>query len=145
MMEYLFIDANIFLEVQLGQAHSPECEKLLLGLETPPVRAWTNLFLVFSMILIIQNKTRDIEKSALLFQAVNSYRGLSVFVPSPEVVTTTFKKQTQFHLDFDDALVLASMNHLKIKTLASFDKHFANIPDIEVLDPLAALKKMNSD
>ncbi|HKZ41710.1 MAG TPA: hypothetical protein VJ044_12150, partial [Candidatus Hodarchaeales archaeon] len=62
-----------------------------------------------------------------------------------EVVTTTFKKQTQFHLDFDDALVLASMNHLKIKTLASFDKHFANIPDIEVLDPLAALKRMNSD
>lgn len=46
----IFIDANIFLEVQLSQDRAEECEKFLKTLEEGQTIAWINSFLLFSML-----------------------------------------------------------------------------------------------
>lgn len=139
-MVSLFIDANIFLEVQLGQAESSQCKQFLEYLESNENEVWINSFLVFSMLLTIQHKTEDLEKCEQLLTILNSYKGLNVLNPSFSTIFNAIKFQTQYDLDFDDALVLSCMDHLEISQIVTFDSDFDEIDKIKVLSPKEALK-----
>lgn len=138
-MVSLFIDANIFLEVQLQQAETSQCEKLLEYVESKRSEVWINSFLVFSMLLTIQHKTGNLEKCEQLLSILNSYQGLNVFNPSFSTILNAIRFQSNFSLDFDDALVLSCMDQLKITHIVTFDSDFDEIDKIDVLNPKEAL------
>ncbi|MHA2091449.1 MAG: type II toxin-antitoxin system VapC family toxin [Candidatus Kariarchaeaceae archaeon] len=137
-MVSVFIDANIFLEVQLEQEQSEGCKKLLKYLEKSDEIAWTNSFLVFSMLLTIQHKTADLEKCKRFITILNSYNGLHVFNPGFSTIFNALDIQKQYSLDFDDSLVVSSMDQLKISHIVTYDQDFDKIDRIIVLKPIKA-------
>lgn len=141
-MNSIFIDANIFLEVQLDQDRAEECKKLLKFLEDSEDVLWTNSFLLFSMLLTIQHKTGDLGKCKELVTIINSYKGIRIYNPGPSAVINALNLQEEYELDFDDALVLSSMDQLNISGIVTFDRDFEEIDRIDILSPQEALTQL---
>ena len=142
----LFIDANIFLEVELRQSKADVCKELLTFLETSSPCAWINSFLIFSMVLTIQHKTQNLEKATKFIKILNSYSGLTVYPPNLSTIYNAISEQETHNLDFDDGLVIACMKELGIRDIVTFDNHFESIKGIEKLTPsnaLTILKNLN--
>ena len=138
----LFIDANIFLEVCLNQAKSLECQALLTYLETANPCCFITSFHIFSIILVIQHKSPDINVARKFIEAFQSYSGIDIYNPGFATMTTAINNQAQYNLDFDDGLVIASMQDLNITELVSFDTHFDSVSLISRIDPTLALEKL---
>lgn len=141
-MKYIFIDANIFLEVQLEQKNATDCTNLLLCLEKSPLRAWTNSFLVYSMLMTLLHKSKDVSRAKTFIQAINSYKGLRIFHPGSEVCFKAVLEIEKHGLDFDDSLVIACMKKLGITDIVTYDEHFKGLKDINVISPLIAIEKL---
>ena len=135
----IFIDANIFLEVELEQKQAEECKELLTFLETAPPCAWINSFLVFSMVLTIQHKTQNNEKAQKLVEILNSYQGLAVYSPNLSTIHNAISEQVRNNLDFDDGLVIACMKELGIQDIVTYDNHFGALTEITKISPSKAL------
>ncbi|MBI2106568.1 type II toxin-antitoxin system VapC family toxin [Candidatus Woesearchaeota archaeon] len=129
MDKVVFIDTNIFLEIFLGDIKSNVCMDYLASLNEQKIDAVTTDFVVYSCILIIQNKTNrlDLINNVIIF--FNSYP-LKILRPSLNDLYDSVKMMKNYTLDFDDALVLACMKNNGIKDLVSMDKHFDKIKDI---------------
>jgi len=138
----LFIDANIFLEVCLNQAKAPECQVLLTYLETANPCCFITSFHVFSIILVIQHKSQDLDAARKFIEAFQSYSGIEIYNPGFATMTTAINNQVQYHLDFDDGLVVASMQDLNITEIVSFDAHFDSVSPVSRIDPALALEKL---
>lgn len=138
----IFIDANIFLEVELLQNQADTCKDLLTFLETSSPCAWINSFLVFSMVLTIQHKTQNMDKTKKFIRILNSYSGLAVYSPNLSTIYNTISEQEKNNLDFDDGLVIACMKELGIQDIVTFDNHFDSIQGINKISPSKALKKL---
>ena len=138
----IFIDANICLEVELKQKLAKECKELLTYLETASPCAWINSFLVFSIVLTIQHKTQNKDKTKKFIKILNSYPGLSIYSPTLSTVHDGISEQEKNDLDFDDGLVIACMNELGIKDIVTFDSHFESIEGVNKISPSNALKNL---
>ncbi|MHA1975053.1 MAG: type II toxin-antitoxin system VapC family toxin [Candidatus Hodarchaeales archaeon] len=103
--------------------------------------AWTNSFIVFSMVLTIQHKMKSITKAQKLISILRSYSGLKIFYLNPNTIFRALNEQKSNNLDFDDSLVIASMKELRIVDLITFDNHFNNITSIKKITPSEALSK----
>ncbi|PIS06087.1 MAG: hypothetical protein COT80_02525 [Candidatus Buchananbacteria bacterium CG10_big_fil_rev_8_21_14_0_10_33_19] len=134
MGEEIFIDTNIFLEMFLEDSKSQECEVFLKNLEKKGITAITSDFLINTSLLqiIFKNKKNDqLLKNAILF--FNCYKPLYIFRPSMEDSYNAAKIMKEKKLDYDDSLVLASMRKLGIKKLATLDKDFKKIKELEIV------------
>ena len=139
MATEVFIDSNIFLEIQLGQTNADKCELFLKNYEKNDHLGYINSFIFYSILLIIQHKTKDIEKSKNFVKIMNSFPGIKILHPTLDVIYSTHEIQSTFNLDFDDALVVASMRKLGIKNLVSYDHHFKKVNEINLLTPDKAI------
>lgn len=135
----IFIDANIFLEIELNQTQAGECKELLTYLETSSPCAWINSVLVFSIVLTIQHKTRNKEKTKKFIKILNSYPGLSIYSPTLSTIHDGISEQEKNELDFDDGLVIACMKELGIQYIVTFDNHFDSIEGVNKISPSNAL------
>ena len=135
----IFIDANIFLEIELNQKRAGECKELLTYLETTSPCAWINSFLVFSIVLTIQHKTQNKEKTKKFIKILNSYPGLSIYSPSLSTIHDVISEQEKNELDFDDGLIIACMKELGIQYIVTFDNHFDSIEGVNKISPSNAL------
>ena len=131
----IFIDANIFLEIALGDKKSESCKKLLTEVHNGQFRAYTSDFIIYSCLLQIQYKTKDsgIMKDFILF--VNSLSNLSVLRPSLSEMTKAVEYRDKYKLDFDDSLVVSSMINNEIETLITLDTDFNKVSIIKVKQP----------
>ncbi|MEK6922101.1 MAG: type II toxin-antitoxin system VapC family toxin [Nanoarchaeota archaeon] len=135
MDKMIFIDANIFLEIALGDKKSESCKKLLTEVHNGQFRAYTSDFIIYSCLLQIQYKTKDsgIMKDFILF--VNSLSNLSVLRPSLSEMTKAVEYRDKYKLDFDDSLVVSSMINNEIETLITLDTDFNKVSIIKVKQP----------
>ena len=140
----IFIDANIFLEVELQQKQADECKELLTFLETSSACAWINSFLVFSMVLTIQHKTQSKDKARKFIEILSSYPGLTVYSPNLSTIHIAISEQEKNDLDFDDGLVIACMKELNIQGIVTFDSHFESVEGINILSPSKALSDLRN-
>lgn len=125
-MDEVFIDANIFLEIFLGDVKSSQCKSFLSSLNEKKIKAVTTDFLIYSCLIIIQNNLKNSKflKEAILF--FNSYE-LTVIRPSLEDMHLAVDTMDALKLDFDDSLVVACIKNYGIGELATLDKHFDKI------------------
>jgi predicted nucleic acid-binding protein len=131
----LFIDANIFLEVQLGQNRSRECEDFLGKVDAGELKAFTSDFVIDSIIIIMENGNIQARQILRFLLALRVSKGLSIyshtFADRILAANTMFKHR----LTFDDSMVVVAMKTLKIESVVSFDSHFNKVKEIKRLEP----------
>lgn len=135
MAQMIFIDANIFLEIALGDKKSENCKKLLTEVNNGQFLAHTSDFIIYSCLLQIQYKTKNsnLMKNFILF--VNSISNLTVLRPSLSDMTKAVEFREKYKLDFDDSLVVSLMSNTAIETLVTLDTDFNKVPIIKVTQP----------
>ena len=133
---------RIVLELLLNQANATSCEELLTFLETAKPCCFISSFHVFTIILVIQHKAKDLSLAKKFIESIQSYSGLSVFHPGYQTMLAAVDAQTQYNLDFDDGLTVAAMQELNITEIISFDTHYDHVQGISRIDPIAALNKL---
>lgn len=135
MAQIIFIDANIFLEIALGDKKSESCKKLLTDVNEGQFLAYTSDFIIYSCLLQIQYKTKDssLMKNFILF--VNSLKNLTVLRPSLSDMTKAVEYRNKYKLDFDDSLVVSSMTNNGIEILITLDTDFNGVSIIKVKQP----------
>ena len=131
MGEEIFIDANIFLEIFLKDNKSEECKQFLKSMKEKNIILFTNDFVVYSCIINVQNNLKNAEsvKDAIIF--FNNLPNLRIIRPSFDDFYSTIWIMEENKLDFDDSLVVACMKNYGIMELASLDRHFDKVKDIE--------------
>jgi len=135
------IDANIFLEVELGGENSPACEQFLKKLRNAEFEAIITDFIVDSIVIVMENykKTwRDLRKflgSILLFKGLKIH-----FLSIPDKIAST-RHIERYGLDFDDATAYQAMEVHKIKEIVSYDEHFDKIRNIKRRTPQELLSR----
>lgn len=130
-----FIDANIFLEIQLADKRKEECKNFLRMVNLGRLTALTSDFIVYSSILQIYNKFNSIDRMKKFILALSNIENLEIYAPNLEIILKTLDKMKQHNLDFDDALVVSCMLANKIKKLVSFDGDFDKVKEIERIEP----------
>ncbi len=131
MDKAVFIDTNIFLEIFLKDSKWEKCEDLLKMLREESRIAVTTDFIMYSCLLIVQNKTKNGKKLKNVISFFNSYSNLAVIRPSFEDWFYAAELMESKKLDFDDSLVVACMKRYEIGELASLDKHFDKLKEIK--------------
>lgn len=131
----LFVDVNIFLEIQLSDERSEECKKFLRKIASEELPAATSDYIVYSCLLQISNKLNSAERIEKFITSLSEIKDLTILNPDLKTILTSLGFMKRYSLDFDDALVVSSMIANKIKKLVSFDKHFDKVKEIERIEP----------
>ncbi len=128
MVQVVFLDANIFLEIALNDKKSEECKKLLDEVLRGKIKAYTSDFIVYSCLLQIQFKTKETKQMRNFILFINSIDNLTILRPSLFDMEKAVEYKEKWKLDFDDSLVISCMVNNGIKTLISLDSDFNKIP-----------------
>lgn len=131
MDEVVFLDANIFLEVMLGDANHQSCRALFNRILAGEVQACTSDFIVYSCLLQIHAKAKDPHLMEKFVLFLNSTPNLRVVRCSLSEMAAAVSCMERYRLDFDDALVVSAMAHRNMDTLISFDRDFDSVPIIK--------------
>lgn len=135
MILILFVDANIFLEIQLEDKRAGECEEFLRKINLGKISAITSDYIVYSCLLQICNRLGSVERMKKFILSMFGISNIKIFNPDFEVILSALNSMKRYNLDFDDALVVSSMTANKIKKLVSFDRHFDKVKEIERIEP----------
>jgi|SRR3989344_554392 len=135
MDQIVFIDANIFLEIILKDKKNEECKKFLKRIIDGEILGITSDFIVFTCLLQIQHKTKDLNKMKDFIIFINSIFGLKIMRSSLSNLIKTINFMQEYKLDFDDALVISCMRSNNINKLISLDKDFDKVRFIKREEP----------
>jgi len=132
--EYL-LDANIFLEVELGQEKADVCERVLRKFQHGETEGIVLDFAINTIVIIMENYGKKWNEIKTFLSGLLGYRGLYIHFSTlyDRIVATEYMKN--FGLDFDDALTLRAMKENGIVNVISYDKDFDTIPDIKRISP----------
>lgn len=128
----IFIDANIFLEVELGDERSAECKEFFLKIHKG-MRAITSDFVVYTCLLQLENKS-SLEKMQDFIIFLDNMESIEIHSPTYQTIYNAFEIMKR-GLDFDDALVVSIMKSLGVEKLISFDGDFDKIKEIKRIEP----------
>ncbi len=129
-----FVDANIFLEIELMDSGREECRRFFEKIEENKSTALTSDFILYSILIeLIKKSTIKRARDFVLF--LDTVKNIAIYHPASKTLFTALNRMERYNLDFDDALVVACMLENKIKRLVSFDKHFDKVKEIERLEP----------
>lgn len=134
-----FIDANIFLELVLDDKRSIECERLFLEINKNKTSVVTSDYIFYACLLHIEKRLNSIKDMEDFVTFVDNIETLKIHSPNNETVYNTFEIMKKYKLDFDDALVIATMKSLGIGELVSFDTDFDRVKEIERIEPVQIL------
>lgn|SRR3989338_626234 len=140
LIKMFFVDANIFLEIALGDEKKEECKEMLSRVQKNLLNAITSDFIMYTCLLHIESKLKHVEKMQNFLTFLDNMEGLKIYSPNNETIYNAFDIMKKYKLDFDDALVVSTMASLGIKQLVSFDRHFDRVKEIERLKPVQLLK-----
>lgn len=131
----MFVDADIFLELELEQEKWRDCEMFFRQIAENKIKAMTSDFLIYAIFLNIQNQTHSTKNMKKFLLAISNLDSLEIFRPNEKEWFNALNFMQIYSLDFDDALVISSMLANKIRKLISFDKHFDKVKEIERIEP----------
>lgn len=125
-----FLDANIFLEIELGDEHARQCKEFLQAAD----QLFTSDFVVYSCLLKIW-KSIGLQKHMKDFLIFINSLDIRIIRQSPKAMCEAVSIMERYKLDFDDALVVSCMKEYGIKNLVSYDQHFEKAKEITVIRP----------
>ncbi len=131
----MFVDANIFLEVQLGQRRSKECEEFLNKIDAGNLRVFTSDFVIDSIVIIMESRNIRASKILRFLLALRASNGLSIYSHTFSDRILAANLMLKSNLTFDDAMVIVAVEALKVKHVISFDSHFDDVKGINRVEP----------
>ena len=130
----MFVDTNIFLEIALKDKNHVKCREFIQKLIDKKISFYTSDFIVFSCLLIIQNKLNSPDRMKDFLVFINSIK-INIIRPSLKELYKATEFMKKYKLDFDDSLVISCIKENNIKQLISYDKHFSKIKEISIIKP----------
>lgn len=127
----MFIDSNIFLEVELAQKHGEASKKFLKMVQTGKVKAYTTDFHLDNVIIVMENYGKSWREIAIFLASLLQYRGLTIY---PLMIYGKIKAteiMREENLDFDDSLAVYVVKKLNLKTVVSYDSDFDKVRWLE--------------
>ena len=137
----VLVDANIFLEVELGRTHSKECEEFLTKIMKGEIKAFTTDFILDSVALVMEGEGAKPAALRKFLESLMFYEGLTIYSLNiiDKIITTALMEDIK--LDFDDASVYFATKSLGINEIVSFDRDFDKLPDVKRIEPVDVLKR----
>jgi len=128
------VDANIFLEVELGQRKADPCEKVLRKFHRGELEGMVLDFAIDTIVITMENYGKWSEIKTFL-SSLLGYKGLLIHFSTllDRIMATNYMKN--FGLDFDDALALRAMKQNGIENIISYDKDFDTVSDVKRILP----------
>ena len=138
IVKYL-VDANIFLEVELGQEKADVCEGILRKFYLGEMEGILVDFAIDTIIIVMENYGKNWSEIRKFLSSLLGYKGLRIYFSSllDRIMATSHMKN--HNLDFDDALTLQVMKENKIENIISYDKDFDKIPHVKRIQPESLL------
>jgi len=131
----LFVDANIFLEVQLGQSRSKECKDFLEKVDAGDLPIFTSDFVIDSIVIVMESRNIQTGKILRFLLALRGSKGLSIYNHTFDDRILAANVMLKSNLTFDDSMVTVAMKALKMETIVSFDSHFDGLKGIKRVEP----------
>lgn len=129
------IDANIFLEVELGQEKGKHAKKLLKRFENGEVSGHITDFHIDAIVIVMENYHKTGKEIAIFLSSLLKYRGLSIIEISLSSKINATEIMDNYNLDFDDSLICQCMIEKNLKKLISYDSDFDKIDFINRVTP----------
>jgi predicted nucleic acid-binding protein len=129
------IDANIFLEVELGQKRGEHALKLLKRFENGELSGYITDFHIDAIVIVMENYDKTGKEIAIFLSSLLKYRGLSIIEISLSSKINATEIMDKYNLDFDDAIIFQCMKEKNLVGLISFDTHFDKIDFIDRITP----------
>ncbi len=129
------IDANIFLEVELGQKKGEPSRRLLKRFENGELEGYITDFHIDAIVIVMENYNKTGKEIAIFLSSLLKYSGLSIIEISLSSKINSTEIMDMYDLDFDDALICQSMKEKNLKKLISYDSHFDNLNFIDRITP----------
>ncbi len=141
-MPRLLVDANIFLELELGQSKSVECKTFLSGVAGGKIKAATTDFILDSVAVVMEDRESPASDIRKFFASLILYRGLLVHNLDLKGRILATEEKDRDGLSFDDSTSVAAMRRLGIKEIVSFDHDFDGVRGIVRIEPNIALARI---
>lgn len=127
----MFIDSNIFLEVELAQEHGEASRKFLKMVQKGEVRAYTTDFHLDNVVIVMENYGKSWRDIAVFLASLLHYRGLIIYplLIYDKIKATEIMKEEG--LDFDDSLAAYVVKKLNLKVVVSYDSDFDGVSWLE--------------
>ena len=127
----LLIDANVFLELFLGQEKADECERFLHKVSVGGLEAVISKFTIHAIEALLNNSTLILA----FLRNVEGSLGLNVYETSIEEEIAASMLMDKVKLDFNDAIqYYLAKKKLGVEAIVSYDKHFDTL-DIKRKEP----------
>jgi len=130
-----FVDANIFLELELDQQRADQCDLFLRKIQRGLIKAVTTDFHVDTIIIIMEKYGKSPADLRLFISSLIGFEGLRIYFLSLTDRLRAIRHTEEFKLDYDDALAYQAMTKLNIPNVVSYDKHFDSIHNIIRQEP----------
>jgi predicted nucleic acid-binding protein len=138
----LLVDANIFLELELGQSKSAECKSLLSKVASGRLKAATTSFILDSVAVVMEDRDSPAADIRRFFASLVLYKGLLVHDIDLKGRILATEEMDSGGLSFDDSTSVIAMRRLGIKKIVSFDRDFDKVQGIERIEPKTALARI---
>jgi len=129
------VDANIFLEVELGQRKADACGKVLRRFHRGELEGVVLDFAVDTIVVTMENYGKNWSEIRTFLSSLLGYKGLLIHFSTllDRIIATNYMKN--FGLDFDDALALGAMKENGIGNIISYDKDFDTVSGVKRILP----------
>ena len=131
----ILIDANIYLEVALGQEKAGDCASLLSAISQGKLQATVTSFSMHAVEAALRNGTRTAE----FLENVQNSRGLRVYATTIAEEQFASALAEKIGRDFDDSLQYFVAKKVGAKAIVSLDGHFNRL-DLPRFAPREALE-----
>ncbi|MHA1833492.1 MAG: type II toxin-antitoxin system VapC family toxin [Candidatus Baldrarchaeia archaeon] len=133
-VKYL-VDANIFLEVQLGQQKADVCERVLRKFCLGKLKGLLVDFAIDTIVIVMENYGKGADEIRTFLSSLMGYKGLSLHFSSllDRIMATDLMRD--YGLDFDDALAIQAMRENGIKEVVTYDRDFDKVPFVKRIQP----------
>lgn len=131
----MLLDANIFLELFLGQEKAELCRIFLNQVASGEKNAVVSSFTIDSIIIVLEAEKVNLNRIALFLEKIVKSRGLSVYKPTIKDRFHAFQLIKKYRLSYDDALTLQCAIVNNCKEIVTFDGHFEKVKEVKRIEP----------
>lgn len=133
-----FVDTNLFIRflTQDDLKKAEACFELFKSAQSGSIKFETTETVIAEIVYILSSRRLyNLKRKEIVTRLMPILRIKGLKVANKRVILRALEFFDLYKLDFEDALLLAHMERVKVKELYSYDKGFDKVPGIKRLEP----------
>lgn len=126
----IWVDASVWLEIELDQERAQKCKEFLAAVMKE--RLFLADFDIYSIVLTMLKYKKSSSDISTFLGVLNSFPRITIFRPSTLLIAEAVEQMKSKKLTFDDSLTYVCMRNLGIRQLATLDEDFKKL-DVELV------------